>query len=78
MKNFLKESLEECIGKSYINSFPLEEFEDLKELEEFVKKSKAKGLGVHLKYETSNMHQGILVQVYDIKACRVKEYLDKG
>ena len=76
MNEFLKDKLEECIGKNYINSIPIKEFSNLEELEIFIKEAKKKGLAANLKHETSNFYQGVLVQVYDIKACTVKEFLN--
>lgn len=75
MNDFLKKQIVETKGKTYINSIPIQEFENLNQLIETVKIAKKNGLGVNLCYETSNFHQGVLCQLYDKNSCTNKEYL---
>ena len=77
INDFLKKIIKESKEIEYINSISIKEFSDLQQLSIFVKEANKNGLGVHLKNESSNFHQGILVQVYDINNCGCKEYLDK-
>lgn len=67
--------LRQVKGESYIVSIPLEEFENLSDLENFVKEMNRNGIGVGLHDERSNFHQGLLVQMYDKKTCTVKDCL---
>lgn len=76
MTDFFANILEESKGKEYINSVPIKEFSDISQLNEFVVLANEKGLGISLKNEKSNFYQGILVQIYDIKECTVKKYLN--
>lgn len=63
---------------TYITDIPIKEFKDLENLECFVKNMKRNGIGTVLHYETSNFHCGVVVQVYDINTCEVKEWLGDG
>ena len=76
MKGFLIESLFDHVGEEHICSIPIEDFADMEELIEFVEKANKKGIAVNLKNERSNFHQGVLVQIYDIKNCKVIKYLN--
>lgn len=65
MSEFLKNALEEIKGQTYISSIPIEEFKSKEELISFVKISKEKKIGTVLHYETSNFHQGVVVEIFD-------------
>lgn len=56
MSEFLKNTLEEIKGQTYISSVPIEEFESKEELVAFVKIAKESKIGTALHYETSNFH----------------------
>ncbi len=71
----IAECIKEVKAKNYITAIPIEEFKDIKQLEELAKRGKAENIGISLKYETSNFHCGVLVQVYDKENCKVKEFL---
>lgn len=58
-----------------MSSVPVEEFESKEELVVFVKIVKEKKIGIALHYETSNFHQGVVVEVFDKETCEVKDYL---
>lgn len=75
MNEFLKNEIREIKGKSYIADIPIEEFESIKQLDLFVKSAKENGLGVSLHHETSNFHQGVVVQIFDKETCEAKELL---
>lgn len=75
MSEFLKNALEEIKGQTYISSVPIEEFESKEELVAFVKIAKEKKIGTALHYETSNFHQGVVVEIFDKETCEVKDYL---
>ena len=77
MNDFFKETLDGCVGKTYINSIPLSEFSSTKEIGEVVVYAQKKGLGVAMKVEHSNFYQGVLVEIYDKKTCAFKDYLHK-
>ena len=73
-----KSVLKEVKGESHIVDIPIEEFENLSDLENFVKGMTENGIGVVLHDEHSNFHQGVLVQMYDKETCTVKDYLCGG
>lgn len=75
MSEFLKSELEEIKGKTYIASIPIDEFESNEELALFVKVAREKKIGTVLHYETSNFHQGVVVQIFDKETCETKDYL---
>ena len=75
MNEFLENAIKEIEGASYIRSIPIEDFENIDELTSFVKMAKANSCGVIMNYETSNFHQGVLVELYDKKTCTEKDYL---
>lgn len=75
MSNFLKNVLEEIKGKTYISDIPIEEFESKEELVVFVKIAKEKKIGTAIHYETSNYHQGVVVEIFDKETCEVKDCL---
>lgn len=75
ISDFLKKQIIETKGKTYINSIPIEEFENLEQLIESVKEAERNGVGVNLLYETSNFYQGVLCQLYDKNTCTNKEFL---
>ena len=75
MSEFLKNALEEIKGQTYISDIPIEEFESKEELVVFVKIAKEKKIGTALHYETSNYHQGVVVQIFDKETCEVKDCL---
>lgn len=70
-----KSVLKEVKGVSHIVDIPIEEFENLSDLENFEKEMSRNGIGVVLHDEHSNFHQGLLVQMYDKETCTVKDYL---
>lgn len=74
--DFLEKELIKIKGISYIVAIPIEEFKTINELEIFVKKAKKEGIGVTMKYETSNFHCGVVAQIYDKKSCTVKECIN--
>lgn len=65
MREFLKNELEKVKGLTYIVNIPIEEFQSIEELTEFVKTAKQRKCGVVLYYETSNCAQGVLVELFD-------------
>lgn len=73
MSEFLKMELEKIKGKTYITDIPIEEFESIEELTEFIKVAKKSHCGTVLHYETSNFHQGVVVQLFDIVNCEAKD-----
>lgn len=75
MSNFLKNVLEEIKGKTYISDIPIEEFESKEEMVVFVKIAKEKKIGTAIHYETSNYHQGVVVEIFDKETCEVKDCL---
>ncbi len=75
MSEFLKNELEKIKGQTYIASIPIEEFESKEELVLFAKIAKEKKIGTALHYETSNFHQGVLIEIFDKETCEVKDYL---
>lgn len=77
MSEFLKKSFEEIKGQTYIADIPIDEFQSIEELTLFVKMAKDKKCGAVLHYETSNYHQGVVVQLFDKETCEVKDYLDR-
>ena len=70
-----KKDLEKVKGVSYIVDIPIEDFENISDLNNFVKEMNQNGIGVVLHHEQSNFHQGVLVQIYDKETCNVKDYL---
>lgn len=74
MRDFSKD-LKEIKGVSHIVSIPIKEFENITELDKFVKEMNKNGVGVTLHHEQSNFYQGVLVQTYDKETCTVKNYL---
>lgn len=76
MKDFLLKEMQNTKGQDYIIDIPIEEFEGIEELTEFVKKAKSHGIGTVLHFETSNFHQGVVVQIFDKESCTVKSFLD--
>lgn len=75
MNEFFKNALEEIKGQTYISDIPIEEFESKEELVVFVKIAKENKIGTVLHYETSNYHQGVVVQIFDKETCEVKDCL---
>jgi hypothetical protein len=75
MSDFLEKQLSEVKGITYIIDIPIEEFSSITELEAFIVKAKSSNIGVALHYETSNFHCGVVAQIFDKKACSVKEYM---
>ncbi len=75
MNEFLKNEIKDVRGLSYILSIPIEYFGNMDELTLFVKTAKTNNCGVVMNYETSNFHQGVLVELYDKKTCTEKDYL---
>lgn len=75
MSEFLKNELEKIKGQTHIISIPIEGFERKEELVEFVKIAKGKKIGTALHYETSNFHQGVVVEIFDKETCVVKDHL---
>lgn len=75
MSEFLVNELEKIKGQTYITSIPIEEFESKEELVLFVKIAKGKNCGTALHYETSNFHQGVLVELFDKETCKAKDCL---
>lgn len=57
--------LYEVKNTTYITSIPIEEFENIEDLKKFVKVMNANKIGVELKDEHSNLHQGVLVEIFD-------------
>ena len=74
MRNY-KQDMLEVKGTSHITVFPIEGFDDLSDLENFVKYMKRNGIGTVLHYESSNFHQGVVVQAFDKESCSVKKYI---
>ncbi len=70
-----KQVLSEIKDATYIISIPLKKFDDLKDLENFVKVMNENGIGVAIKAEYSNFYQGILVEVFNKEKCIVKHYI---
>ena len=70
MSEFLKNELERIKGQTHIISIPIEGFERKEELVEFVKIAKGKKIGTALHYETSNFHQGVVVEIFDKRLFR--------
>lgn len=77
MSDFLKNELENIKGLTYIVDIPINEFQSIEELSVFVKEAKKKKCGTVLHYETSNYHQGVVVQLFDKETCTVKDYLGR-
>lgn len=77
MEDVLNDIIDEAKGSTYINSVSINEFNSIKELEDFVKKANKNGIGLVLHYEASNFHCGVLVQLFDKDTCTVKDYLHK-
>ena len=75
MREFLKNGLEKVKGLTYIVDIPIEEFQSIEELTMFVKEAKKNKCGAVLHYETSNYHQGVVVQLFDKETCTAKDYL---
>lgn len=75
MSDFLKNELEKVKGLTYIVDIPINEFQSIEELTMFVKESKKKKCGIVLHYETSNYHQGVVLELFDKETCTVKDYL---
>ena len=75
MSEFLKNVLEEIKGQTYISDISIEKFESMEELVLFAKIAKEKKIGTALHYETSNYHQGVVVQIFDKETCEVKDCL---
>ncbi len=75
MSEFLKNALEEIKGQTYISDIPIEEFKSKEELVVFAKFAKEKKIGTAIHYETSNYHQGVVVQIFDKETCKVKDCL---
>lgn len=75
MNEFLKNAIKDVRGVSYIQCIPIEDFDNVDELTLFVKTAKTNNCGVVMNYETSNFHQGVVVQLYDKKTCTEKDYL---
>ena len=74
MRDF-KRDLESVKGVSHIVDIPIEEFENISALGNFVSQMNRNGIGVCLHDEHSNLYQGVLVQMYDKETCTVKDYL---
>lgn len=75
MSEFLEKELENIKGLTYIVDIPINEFQSIEELTTFVKEAKKKKCGAVLHYETSNYHQGVVVQLFDKETCTVKDCL---
>lgn len=75
MKDYLSNEMQNAKGQTYITDIPIEEFDGIEELTDFVKKTKRHGLGTVLHYETSNFHQGVVVQIFDKETCKHKSFL---
>lgn len=73
MKEFFKNELEKIKGQTYISCIPIEEFGSIEELQLFVKNAREKNCGTSLRYETSNFHQGVLVEMFDEETCKLKD-----
>ena len=77
MNKFLKNAIKEVEGASYIRSIPVEDFKNMDEVTLFVRMAKSNNCGVIMNYETSNFHQGVLVQLYDKKTCDPRDLLEE-
>ena len=75
MKGDLKHEIDCIKGQTYITDIPIEDFKKISELIEFIKVCKKHGLGAVLYYETSNFHQGVVVQIFDKETCKHKSFL---
>ena len=69
----IEKQILEIKGETCIVCFPLEDFNDIEELECFVMQCKSANIGVSLKYETSNFHCGVFVECYDKNTCKEKQ-----
>lgn len=76
MNEFLKNTLEQVKGTTHISDIPIEEFTSIDELNQFVQFANKQNCGVTLNHETSNFHQGVVVQIFDKETCTVKKYLN--
>lgn len=75
MDKFFSNILKETKGKDYMNCIPLEKFSNIEELTLFVEMAKKEKCGAVLHYETSNFHQGVIIELFDKETCEVKDYL---
>lgn len=75
LNDSMKNSLKEIKGVDYIISTPIEFFESLDQLDEFVKQANEQNCGVHLHHEHSNLSQSVLVELYDKETCDVKDFI---
>lgn len=64
-----KQDVYDIKDTSWITDIPIEEFESLEDLEQFVKTMNENGIGVVIKTEYSNFHQGVLVEAFDKEMC---------
>lgn len=67
-----KQDVYDIIDRSYITCIPLEEFEDLKDLEQFVKVMSQNGIGVAARAEYSNIYNGVFIEAFDKNKCSTK------
>lgn len=77
MSEFLKNEIEKIKGQTYIVDIPIEEFDNIEELNQFVRLAKKEKCGAVLHHEVSNYHQGVVVQLFDKETCEIKEFLDR-
>ena len=75
MRNYTQD-LYDIKDTSWVTDIPIEEFECLADLEQFVEVMNKNGCGVVIKAEYSNFHQGVLVEAFDKETC--SEVAKKG
>lgn len=68
MKRDYRADIERVKGEDYFFCIPIDEFESIQELKEFVEEMKVQNIGAVLKAEHSNFFNGVAVDVYD-KEC---------
>ena len=62
----MEKYLDMCKGVGYIVSIPLKDFGSIRELDSFVQKAKEMNISCKLNHETSNLYQGVLVEICDV------------
>ena len=65
MEDFLLNAIQNVKKQPSVTYIPIEEFDGIKELAEFVETSERNGVVACLHHETSDSHQGVVVQIFN-------------
>ena len=65
MEDFLLNAIQDVKKQPSVTYIPIEEFDGIEELAEFVETSEKNGVVAYLHHETSDSHQGVVVQIFN-------------